>query len=168
MFTKKRILEHGATAEATVLSVEERSHTTSNELRDYDHVLEVRPDDGSPSFEATVREKLWIVGLRPKPHDVLRVRFDPKSHEVVFDFAGDPRYDVDALNAQTERRRADLESERAGVDEFKQRLIESGGMSTGGAGSRDPVDQLERLVKLRDLGALTPEEFEEQKARILR
>ena len=160
MFDKKRILKHGETAEATVLSVEERSHVTSNELRDYDHVLEVRPDNGTPPFQATVREKLWITGLRPKSHDVLRVRYDPKSHEVAFDFAGDPRYDVDALNAQTEERRADL-------DEFKQRLIETGGMSTGGAGSTDPVDQLERLVKLRDLGALTPEEFEQQKARIL-
>lgn len=167
MFAKKRILKNGETAEATVLSVQERSATTSNELRDYDHVLEVRPDNGTPSFQATVREKLWIVGLRPKAHDVLRVRYDPKTHEVVFDFAGDPRYDVDALKAQTEQRRVDLDTERAGLDEFKQRLIESGGMSTGGAGSTDPVDQMERLVKLRDLGALTPEEFEEQKARIL-
>ncbi len=40
-------------------------------------------------------------------------------------------------------------------------------MSTHAGGSTDPVDQMERLVKLRDLGALTPEEFEEQKARIL-
>jgi hypothetical protein len=160
VFAKKRILQHGEPAEATVLSVEERSHHTSNELRDYDHVLEVRPDDGSPPFQATVREKLWIVGLRPKAHDVLRVKYDPKSHEVVFDFAGDPRYDVDALNAQTEQRRAE-------VDDFKQRLIESGGMSRGAAGPNDPIDQLERLVKLRDAGALTPEEFEAQKARIL-
>ena len=167
MFDRKRLLKHGATAEATVLSVDERSHLTSNELRDYDHVLEVRPDDGTPSFQATVRDKFWIVGLRPKPHDVLRVRYDPKSHEVVFDLDGDPRYDVDALEAQTEERRASLDSERAGIDEFKQRLIESGGMSTGGAGSTDPIDQMERLVKLRDLGALTPEEFEQQKARIL-
>ena len=167
MFAKKRILKSGETAEATVLSVDERSHITSNELRDYDHVLEVRPDNGTPSFQATVREKFWIVGLRPKAHDVLRVRFDPKTHEVVFDFDGDPRYDVDALRAQTEQRRVGLEGERSDLDEFKQHLIEFGGMSTGGAGSSDPVDQLERLVKLRDLGALTPEEFEAQKARIL-
>ena len=71
MFAKKRILKSGETAEATVLSVDERSHITSNELRDYDHVLEVRPDNGTPPFQATVRDKFWIVGLRPKAHDVL-------------------------------------------------------------------------------------------------
>ena len=32
--------------------------------------------------EASVRTKLWIVGLRPKPQDVLRVRYDPKTHKV--------------------------------------------------------------------------------------
>ena len=72
----------------------------------------MRPDDGSPPFQATVREKLWIAGLRPKTHDVLRVRYDPKSHEVVFDFAGDPRYDADALNAPTEQRRSALDDEQ--------------------------------------------------------
>jgi hypothetical protein len=80
VFDKKRILKKGATAEATVLSVKQRSDTTSNRLRDFDHVLEVRPDDGTPKFEATVRAKLWMVGLRPKPHDVLRVRYDPATH----------------------------------------------------------------------------------------
>lgn len=167
MFDKKRLLKNGLPAEATVLSVEQRSKTTSNELRDYDHVLEVRPENGEPAFQATVRAKLWMVGLRPKTHDVLRVRYDPKSREVVFDFAGDPRYDVDALNAKTEQGRADLAANKPDMDAFKQRLIESGGMSTGGKGSTDPVDQMERLVKLRDMGALTPEEFEAQKARIL-
>jgi hypothetical protein len=106
MFDKRRILKHGEPAEATVLSVEERSKLTSNELRDYDHVLEVRPAN-EPPFTATVREKLWITGLRPKKGDVLKVRFDPKSHKVAFDFAGDPRYDVDALNAQTDAMRAE-------------------------------------------------------------
>lgn len=31
----------------------------------------------------------------------------------------------------------------------------------------DPIGDIERLVKLRDAGALTPEEFETQKARVL-
>jgi Short C-terminal domain len=160
LFDKKRILKKGEQAEATVLSVDERSHLTSNELRDYDHVLEVRPDSGAPAFEANVRDKFWIVGLRPKKGDVLRVRFDAKSHEVVFDPAGDPRYDLDALEAQNEQKRVDLGA-------FKERLVDSGGASARAGASKDPIDQMERLVKLRDLGALTPEEFEEQKARIL-
>jgi len=166
MFDKKRILKNGEPAEATVLSVDERSHLTSNELRDYDYVLEVRPESGPP-FQANVRAKFWIVGLRPKSGDVLKVRIAPKSGEVVFDLAGDPRYDVDAMNAQTEAMRAHLRDQQ------------SAGMFPGQAGGplgdapasapppKDDLDRLEQLVRLRDAGALSPEEFEEQKARIL-
>jgi hypothetical protein len=92
VFAKKRILKRGEPAEATVLSVAERSHVTSNELRDYDHVLLVRPEDGA----------------------------------------------LDALNAQTDAKRAD-------VDDLEQQLIESDGAPTRGAGSTDPIAQLERL-----------------------
>ncbi len=167
MFDKKRILKNGEAADATVLSVQERSHVTSNELRDYDYVLDVRPESG-PSFQANVRAKFWIVGLRPKSGDVLRVRIAPKNREVVFDLAGDPRYDVDALNAQTEEMRTRLREQP------------SAGRFPGAAGApfgdqppgpqpppTDSLDRLEQLVRLRDAGALSPEEFEEQKARIL-
>ena len=101
MFDKKRILKNGEPGEATVLSVDQRSHITSNELRDYDYVLDVRPATSEP-FQANVRAKFWMVGLRPKTGEVLKVRIAQKSREVVFDLAGDPRYDVDAMNAQTE------------------------------------------------------------------
>jgi Short C-terminal domain len=161
VFDKKRILKNGLGAEATVLSAEYRSKVTSNELRDFDHELDVRPDNGEPAFQTMVRAKFWIIGLRPKRLDVLRVKYDPKSKEVVFDLEGDPRYDVDAMNAKTEAGKDDLA-------DFKAKLIANGGMSAAGGGAKkDPIDQMERLVKLRDMGALTPEEFEEQKARIL-
>lgn len=161
MFDKKRILKKGLDAEATVLSVEYRSKITSNELRDFDHELEVRPDNGEPAFPTMVRDKFWIVGLRPKKGDVLRVKYDPKSKEVAFVLDGDARYDVDVMNAQTDQKREDLAA-------FKAKLVENGGLSAAAGGAKkDPIDQMERLVKLRDLGALTPEEFEEQKARIL-
>jgi hypothetical protein len=39
--------------------------------------------------------------------------------------------------------------------------------SSGASGGTDSVAELERLVKLRDSGALTDSEFEQQKARIL-
>ena len=174
MFDKKRILKNGEPAEATVLSVDERSHLTSNELRDYDFVLEVRPETGRP-FPANVRAKFWIVGLRPKSGDVLKVRIAQKTREVVFDLEGDPRYDVDAMNAQTEQRRAQLrEHPTAGL--FPGQY--GGPLGDPPAASHDPpasaappakddLDRLEQLVRLRDAGALTPEEIEEQKARIL-
>src|ERR687897_3581985 len=39
--------------------------------------------------------------------------------------------------------------------------------SSGGSAGGDPVAELERLAKLRDSGALTEAEFEQQKAKIL-
>ncbi|MFN8131650.1 MAG: SHOCT domain-containing protein [Solirubrobacteraceae bacterium] len=135
-----------------------RSNLTSNELRDYDHDLEVRPD-GRPPFRTTVREKLWITGLRPKEGDVLRVKFDPDSLETVFDFEGDPRYDVDALEAQTADRRRETAALRGRIAE-RNEVVPPGE-------APDQLGQLERLVRLRDAGALTDAEFAVQKARIL-
>ena len=116
MFDKRRIRKHGVQAKAEVRSVEERSKLTSNELRDYDHVVSVRATEREP-FEAKVRDKFWIAGLRPKTGDILNVRYDPKTLETVFDLEGDPRYDVDALQAKNEAVRADLpEWQRDGSD----------------------------------------------------
>jgi hypothetical protein len=151
MFDKKRILKNGEPAEATVLSVDQRSHLTSNELRDYDYVLEVRPASG-PAFQADVRAKFWMVGLR-------KVRIAQKSREVVFDLDGDPRYDVDAMNAATEAKRALLRDQPA-ASPFP-------GQFGVPRDEKDDLDRLEQLVRLRDAGALSAEEFEVQKARIL-
>ncbi len=118
----------------------------------------MRPD-GRPPFRTTVREKLWITGLRPKEGDVLRVKFDPDSLETIFDFEGDPRYDVDALEAQT----ADRRRETAAL----QARIAARGDAAPPDVTSDQLGQLERLVRLRDAGALTEEEFAAQKARIL-
>jgi hypothetical protein len=105
-FAKRRIRRAGRRATATVLSCEYRSEHTTNELRDFDYVLSVQPTDGG-AFEARVRDKFWIVDLKPQEGDEqVPVRFDPASHEVVFDFTGDPRYDVDAMNARSAEIRA--------------------------------------------------------------
>jgi hypothetical protein len=156
MFDKRRISKHGEAAQATVVSVDQRSHLTSNELRDYDHVLEVRPAD-RPAFRADVRDKFWIAGLRPQAGDVLKVRFDPKSLETVFDLEGDPRYDVDAMNART-----------AVMKQDTARLVARLGQP-GPAPEPEPdrLDNLRKLGELRDAGVLTPEEFKDEKARIL-
>ena len=178
MFDKKRILKNGEPAEATVLSVDQRSHLTSNELRDYDFVLEVRPENGPP-YQADVRAKFWMIGLRPKTGDVVKVRIAQKSREVVFDLAGDPRFDVDAMNAQTEAKRAMLRDQPTAAfpGQFGAPLGDPPAAAPAAAAAsaeaetapapKDALDQLEQLVRLRDAGALTPEEFEEQKARIL-
>jgi hypothetical protein len=101
LFARRRLKKSGEQATATVLSCEYRSKLTSNELRDFDYVLEVHPQAGN-TFEAKVRDKFWIAGLRPTEADEnVPVRFDPSSKETVFDLDGDARYDADAMNEQT-------------------------------------------------------------------
>jgi hypothetical protein len=112
-FAARRLRRDGERATATVLSCEYRSKWTSNELRDFDYVLRVQPATAAV-FDANVRDKFWIIGLRPKEGDEdVPVCFDPASHKTVFgDFTGDPRYDVDALNAQTKARREETRALR--------------------------------------------------------
>jgi hypothetical protein len=80
-FANRRLRRDGQQATATVLSCEYRSKWTSNELRDFDYVLRVQPAVGE-AFDAEVRDKFWIVGLRPKEGDEdVPVCFDPTSHK---------------------------------------------------------------------------------------
>ena len=107
LFAKRRLKKGGERGTALVLSCEERSKVTTNELRDYDYVLEVHPESGE-TFQAKVRDKFWITGLRPENgDDHVPVRFDPGSKETVFDLDGDPRYDVDAMNERTAQLKAE-------------------------------------------------------------
>ncbi len=101
MFGDRKLRRHGAPAEATVLSIEDRSGRSADTLRRWRHRLEVRPADGSASFEAEVTATFGIAGLRPREFDVLRVRYDPATRRVVFDLDGDPRYDLDASTRQS-------------------------------------------------------------------
>jgi hypothetical protein len=167
MFDKRRIRKHGLSAEAMVLSVDQRSHLTTNELRDFDHVVEVRPP-GEVAFQTMIREKYWIAGLRPKEGDVVKVLYDRDSREAVFDLDGDPRFDLEQMRERTKqlRRETAAITERYGEPpaDWQDQLV---ARVAPPAAAQDPVERLDRLVKLRDAGALTPEEFEAQKTRIL-
>ena len=157
MFDKRRIRKSGERGKALVVSCETRSKLTSNELRDFDYVLEVRPERGEP-FQAEVRDKFWIAGLRPREdEDDVPVRYDRDSHETVFDLDGDPRFDADAMNVRTAEKRRELR-------EMKEAM---GAVAPAPPAAADPIAQLERLVRLRDAGALSEDEFAAQKARIL-
>jgi len=112
LFAKRRLRKNGEQARAYVKSCEPRSKLTSNELRDYDYVLEVHTEAGE-TFEAKVRDKFWITGLRPTGgDDEVPVRFDRSSRETIFDLDGDPRYDVDAMNDRTAQLKAETRAMR--------------------------------------------------------
>ena len=129
---RRRLLKRGQPAQALVLSIgTPKWQDASGSILTHDYELDVRPDDGSPSFRTTVRDAFGI-SMAPRVGHVLAVKFNPKSHKVAFDLDGDPRYDLEAATAAPSQ-----------------------------------LDRLEQLVRLRDAGALTPEEFEAEKARLL-
>lgn len=95
----------------------------------------------------------------PYPGETLPVRFDredPDRLKVRWDDvpegAAVSRLQADALAAQLNQR-------------FPGSEVLSG--PAPGSGDDDRIEDLERLAKLRDSGALTEEEFEREKARIL-
>jgi hypothetical protein len=111
----RQLRHYGLRATATVISRTRRSRLTGSELRDFDYILAVQPD-GEPPFQAKVREKFSIAGLKPEEGDVdVPVRFDPKTHDVAFDLVGDPRYDAHAMNERTAAMRAETRALKAGA-----------------------------------------------------
>lgn len=109
MFDNRRIRKHGVSAQAQVLSVREHSPSSSNEKPKYEYVLEVRPAD-RPPFQAHVRQAFYIIERKPVEADMVTVKYEPSTLKVIFDLAGDPRFDLEAMQRRTaelnRRRRA--------------------------------------------------------------
>lgn len=181
MFDERRIRKHGLPGQATVVSMQEHSRLASNDFRRYDFVLDVRPADGAP-FRVEMHESFSIMSSKPQEYDVVNVKYDAKSHETIFDFTGDARFDLDAMRARTAQMRKETAAMKAaaaarpaGMDPVGMPFglapgtIVIGGPGVGGAplASADPVAAIERLVALRDSGALTPQEFEMMKAKLI-
>jgi hypothetical protein len=88
----------------------------------------------------------------PRVGHELKVRFNPRSHKVAFDLAGDPRYDLDAMTSGMPRA-----APVATVAPVAQpRPV-----------AKSPAERLEELGRLRDQGLITPEEFQSHRARLL-
>ncbi len=104
MFTDRRIRKHGLPAEATVTFMTPRRYGGAEMSRKYDYVLEVRPTDRA-AFTATLTIVAAFLGAKPQEYDILRVKYDPKTLKVLFDFTGDPRYETEAMNARTAQMR---------------------------------------------------------------
>ena len=186
MFDERRIRKHGLPAQATVVSATVHSKITTNDFRRWDFVLDVRPPNEAP-FRVEMHETFAMLGLRPNEYDVVNVKYDPKSHETIFDFTGDPRFDIDAMRARTAQMRKETAEMKAAMAEGGGALpagmmpglpfnLPPGAIVISGAGaaataaavtSADPVAAIERLVALRDSGALTHEEFDALKAKLI-
>jgi hypothetical protein len=158
---RRRLLKHGLSADARVveeIDISKWQDAGTSMTRKY--VLEVQPAGEAP-FQVSVKDS-FSAAWAPKRGDLLKVRFNPKSHKVAFDLEGDPRYDY-SLQKQT----------------GQWKPGETRPPSPFGTGSRgevlpplipEPADLSARLRQLADLraaGVITAEDYEAQKARIL-
>lgn len=184
MFDERRIRKHGLPAQATVVSMEMHSHVSSNDYHRYDYVLDVRPPNEAP-FRVEMHESFPIIAGKPQIYDVVNVKYDEKSHETIFDFTGDPRFDLDAMRARTAQMRKETAEMKAAMangtatgipglpfDLPPGAMVISGASAAGvlsamGSASADPVAAIERLVALRDSGALSQAEFDALKAKLI-
>ncbi|MCU1392590.1 MAG: hypothetical protein JWM34_1018 [Ilumatobacteraceae bacterium] len=114
MFDERRIRKHGLPGRATVVSMDRHSQATTNDYQRFDYVLDVQPADGAP-FRVEMHETFLAVGGKPQAYDVVAVKYDAKSHETVFDLTGDPRYDLEAMKAQTLQLRKETAEMRDGL-----------------------------------------------------
>jgi hypothetical protein len=89
---RRRLLKRGASADARVLEAEIPGNQSPGAFLTHRFVVQVQPTD-APAFQATVKDA-FNVFWAPKRGDLLRVRFNPRSHKVAFDLRGDPRYDA--------------------------------------------------------------------------
>jgi hypothetical protein len=103
MFEKK------VQGEALILDDEGAGNVTDTDFHgvDWDHhkyILEVRPADGEP-FQVETKAKVAIFS-KPRPGDLVKVSYDPKSHKTEIHIEDDPRYDPKLIRANSKQERA--------------------------------------------------------------
>jgi hypothetical protein len=180
---KKQLEENGKRANATVVEIAEKGMAVTRgaegvvantELALKTH-LRVQPDD-EPEFEVKKRFSFPQMAV-PSAGQTIPVIYDPQDHDkIVVDYSPEAQRDaalsaagVDAgslsdLMNQAQQLRAQAMQAQSGMAGMQMP-----GMTPPAAPQpeADAVDQLERLAKLKESGALTEAEFEAQKAKIL-
>jgi Short C-terminal domain len=175
---KKQLEESGKRANATVVEIAEKGMAVTRgaegvigntELALKTH-LRVQPDD-EPEFEVKKRFSFPQLAV-PSAGQTVPVLYDPADHDkIIVDYSPEAQQSA-GLAA-------------AGIDpsQIQQLMQQAQQMQAGqmpGTGQMpgmaqpapaqpqaDPVEQLEKLAKLKDSGALTEAEFETEKAKIL-
>lgn len=192
---EKQLRDAGKRAPAEVLEAEPAGHgvtagnpafAAATEVA-WKLKLEVQPEGGQP-FPAEVEAKFSQFST-PAKGLVLSVLYDPDDHsKIVVDqseegvvetaigtaLANNPALAASPMAGSIENLMREAMADPTGFAEKMraQAAAQGGGPWVVGLGapasSGDPmIDQLEKLTELRDKGALTPEEFEAQKKRIL-
>lgn len=99
MFEHRRLRKNGMPGDAAVRNVCPRPKITAGGQRKYDFIVDVTGPHGSP-FRAELMASFYALGPIPREGEVVRVLYDASTHDVMFVLEGDPRDDIDALEAQ--------------------------------------------------------------------
>jgi hypothetical protein len=187
---EKKLREQGRRAQAEVLEAEQGGYGVTEGNPAFAGAtevvwklkLQVRPEAGEP-FEAVVKARFPQFGS-PRKGLVLGVLYDPDDHsKVVVDeseegmvetalgtaFANNPALAASPMAGSIEEMMREAMADPTGFAE-KMRAQSAPWVAAMGAPASsgdETIDQLEKLTELRDKGALSPEEFEAQKKRIL-
>ena len=179
----KQLEENGKRANATIVEIAEKGMAVTRgaegvvgntELALKAH-LRVQPDD-EPEFEVKKRFSFPQLAV-PSAGQTVPVLYDPQDHDkVIVDYS--PEAQSSAAFAS-----AGIDPSQIGqlMQQAQQMQAQAGQMQAGMPGmgevpgvappppqpQADPVDQLEKLAKLKESGALTEAEFEAEKAKIL-
>ncbi len=192
MFDHRKIHKNGLRGVANVLSMHE--HTAhSPDYAKYDYVIAVRAETGE-AFQTEFTLSLSLYESKPQAYDVVNVKFDPKSHETVFDYTDDPRFDLVAMRAHTEALNADTARMRANpgaaamsfipklppnliaampaasmprVVQMPQSMQPAQMAQMAQTVAADPATAIERLAALHASGVLNDEQFEAAKNKVL-
>ncbi len=192
---ERKLSEHGARAQAEVLEAAQThvAITTGNEaivgnteivwkLR-----LRVMPEGGEP-FEAEIKERFPQLG-GPATGQIVNVLYDPEDHSKVV-IAHDRDSQIDAAISTALSHSSSVAENpglagplgdlmRAAISDpegFREQMRTQGPAAFGLTGTmmgvpqqpaEDPLDRLKKLADLHERGALTDEEFAEQKRKIL-
>lgn len=179
---KKQLEENGKRANATVVEIAEKGMAVTRgaegvigntELALKTH-LRVQPDD-EPEFEVKKRFSFPQLAVPsagqavpviydPQDHDKIIVDYSPEAQQgAAFASAGIDPNAIGQLMNQAQQLRAQSAQMQGGMPGMGQ----VPGMAPPAQPHPDPVEQLERLAKLKEQGALTESEFEAEKAKIL-
>lgn len=188
-FTRKKLMEEGIAAPATVLEISDRGMTVTHGSEGFvgntEVILKTRlrvEPPGQPPFEVEQKFRYPQLSI-PSAGSVLQVRFDPDDHDkIVIDDTVPPQIsasfggttlDLGGLLGTIREQQASG-ADRAHMADALKRQLQADGvpfMQVGSAPGQSPEEErirnLERLAALRASGALTQEEFDTQKARLL-
>jgi hypothetical protein len=179
---KKQLEESGKRANATVVEIAEKGMAVTRgaegvigntELALKTH-LRVQPED-EPEFEVKKRFSFPQLAV-PSAGQTVPVLYDPQDHDkIIVDYSPEAQQsaalsaagvDAGQLGALMEQAQQ-LRAQASQVQQPGMGVGQVPGMTPPAPAQADPVEQLERLAKLKDSGALTDAEFEAEKQKIL-